>query len=157
MPLPDGSYSRYAPATGRFAWFPTDPIVHDVQSVLGHDAAPVTLSWSETLFATQPWPGFIAVGANAAAGSEHWFSRVAALQALSRVTNPSAFAQASAHTPWGGIDAFVLHQQGGRWYWAAINHPTVIAFRPAQFAPSIFVTFRGLPDHTVVAVRRPGR
>ena len=157
MPLPDGAYPRFAPTTGRLAWFPTDPIVHDVQSVLGRDSAPVTLSWNETLFATQPWPGFIAVGANAAPGTEHWFSRVAALEALSRITNPSAFAHASAHTPYGAIDAFVLHQQGARWYWAAYNNPTTIPFNPAQFAPSTFVTFRGLPDNTVVAVRRPAR
>ncbi len=157
MALPDGSYPRFAPTTGRLAWFPTSPIVHDVQSVLGRHSAPVTLSWSETLFATQPWPGFIAVGANAAPGTEHWFSRVAALKTLSRTTNPTAFAHASAHTPYGAIDAFVLHQHGGLWYWAAYNNPTTITFSPTQFARSTFVTFRGLPNDTVVAVRRPGR
>ena len=157
MALPDGSYPRFAPSTGRFAWFPTTPIVHDVHSVLGRNRAPLTLSWSETLFATQPWPGFIAVGANAAPGTEHWFSRVTALKALSRITDPTAFAHASAHTPYGGIDAFVLHQQGRLWYWGAYDNPTTISFRPTQFAPSTFVTFRGLADNTVLAVRRPGR
>lgn len=153
MPLPNGTYPRYAPS-GRVTWFPTVPIVNDVHRVLDRSAAPTTLSWSETLFATQPWPGYIGVSANAAAGTEHWFSRVLELGRLARTHQPAAFAYASAHTPFGPINAFVLYREGRAWVWSAINGHATIHFSPSQFT-SAFTTFPDLPDDTVLAVRRP--
>lgn len=155
--LPDGSYPRYAPATGRFPAFPTRTVIADVDSVRGSRAAPLTLSWSETLFATQPWPGFIGVGANAAAGTEHWFSRVSFLRSLAAMTDPAAFAAAAAGSPFGAINVFVLQDRSGHWDWSAYDNPTVIRFSPEQFSPRLFAVFGALPDGTVVAVRRPAR
>jgi Arabinofuranosyltransferase N terminal len=154
QPLPDGRYPRYAPATGRFQWFPVDPIVRDVHSVLGPAARPVALSTSEQLFATEPWPGFIAVDPTAAAGTSRWPSRFAALQKLARVTGPVAFARASAHTGYGPIDVFILRAAGSTWDWTAADHRGTVRFSPTQFAPGRFAVFRDLPSGLVVAVRR---
>jgi hypothetical protein len=154
QPLPDGSYSRYAPAKGRLQWFPVDPVVRDVHSVLGPGARPVTLSTSEQLFATEPWPGFIAVDPTAAAGTSRWSARFAALQKLSHVTNASAFGRASAHTADGPIDVFILQVAGTTWDWTADDHRGTVRFEPNQFASSTFAIFRDLPSGLVMAVRR---
>jgi hypothetical protein len=154
QPLPNGRYPRYAPATGRFQWFPVDPIVRDVHSVLGPVARPVTLSTSEQLFATEPWPGFIAVDPAAAAGTSHWSSRFAALQKLSRVTGAVAFARASAHTAYGPIEVFILRAAGSTWDWTPADHRSTIRFEPTQFAPENFAVFRNLPAGIVMVVRR---
>jgi hypothetical protein len=153
QPLPDGRYPRFAPLAGRTSWFPIDPIVRDVHSILGPAADPVTLSYSERLFAFRPWPGYIGVGATAAASTSEWFSRLAALQALARITSPSAFATASAHTAYGPINVFIL-KHGSDWDWTPTNYPAAITFEPQQFSPSAFRIFRSLPDGTVLAVRR---
>lgn len=154
QPLPDGSYSRYAPAKDRLQWFPVDPIVSDVHSVLGPESRPVTLSTSEQLFATEPWPGFIAVDPAAAAGTSRWSSRFAALQKLSHVTNPSAFGRASAHTADGPIDVFILRAAGSTWDWTAGDQRGTVQFKPKQFASPTFAIFRDLPSGLVMAVRR---
>jgi hypothetical protein len=154
QPLPDGSYSRYAPATGRLQWFPIDPIIRDVRSVLGPGARPVTLSTSEELFAIEPWPGFIAVDPTAAAGTSRWSSRFAALRKLSGVTAAGAFARASAHTADGPIDVFILRAGGSTWDWTAAGRRGTVSFTPTQFASAKFVIFRGLPSGLVLAVRR---
>jgi hypothetical protein len=153
QPLPDGTYPRFAPAAGRWPWFPTDPIISDVDSVLGPGTTPLTLSFSEQLFAFEPWPGYIGVAANAAASTEHWFSRLAALRALARVRQPTTFAAASARSPFGAIDVFILQAQGAHWDWTPINGPRPVQFTPAQFASSAFTVFRGLPDGVELAVR----
>jgi hypothetical protein len=152
-PLPDGSYPRFAPARNRVPWFPTDTIIADVQSVLGPRAAPVTVSSSERLFAIQPWPGYIGVGAKAAAATSNWTARFHALLELSRVTNPVAFAQASAHTRFGPIDAFVLSNTGRYWYWTPLDYDGTVRFTPAQFSSPAFRVFSDLPDGVVLAVR----
>ncbi|HZO76661.1 MAG TPA: arabinofuranosyltransferase [Solirubrobacteraceae bacterium] len=154
QPLPDGSYPRYAPAKGRLQWFPVDPVVGDVQSVLGPGARPVTLSTSEQLFATEPWPGFIAVDPTAAAGTSRWSSRFAALQKLSHVTNASAFGRASAHTADGPIGVFILRADGPTWDWTADDQRGTVRFKPNQFASPTFAIFRDLPSGLVMAVRR---
>jgi hypothetical protein len=154
QPLPDGRYSRYAPATGRFRWFPVDPIVDDVHSVRGAAARPVTLSTSEQLFATEPWRGFIAVDPGAAAGTSRWSARFEALQKVARIGGAGAFARASAHTAFGPIDVFVLRASGPTWDWTAGDHRGTVRFKPAQFGSETFVVFRNLPSRIVVAVRR---
>ncbi|MGN6168060.1 MAG: hypothetical protein ACTHQQ_07785, partial [Solirubrobacteraceae bacterium] len=154
QPLPDGSYPRYAPAKGRFTWFPVDLIVSDVQSVLGPGARPVTLSTSEQLFATESWPGFIAVDPAAAAGTSRWSSRFAELQKLSGETDATAFARASAHTANGPIDVFILRAAGSTWNWTADDQRGTVRFKPNQFASGTFAIFRDLPSGLVMAVRR---
>jgi hypothetical protein len=117
-------------------------------------ARPVTLSTSEQLFATEPWPGFIAVDPAAAAGTSHWSSRFAALQKLSRVTGAVAFARASAHTAYGPIEVFILRAAGSTWDWTPADHRSTIRFEPTQFAPENFAVFRNLPAGIVMVVRR---
>jgi hypothetical protein len=157
--LPGGSYPRAAPAKIHTAWFPTDPIEKDVTSVLGASAAPVTLSTSEQLFAYVNWPGYIAVSMGAAGTNTDWPARYAALRKLSFVTGPAAFAAASARTPFGPIDVFILRRTGpDRWTWPPIDAPyPAITFTPAQFSPHAFTVFTNLPGNLVLAVRQPPR
>jgi hypothetical protein len=157
--LPGGSYSPAAPASLRNPSFPTDLIRKDVASVLGASAAPVTLSASEQLFAYVNWPGYIAVTWGAAGIDTDWPARYAALRELSRVTDPAAFAAASARTAFGPIDVFILQRTGpARWTWQPAGSPDpAITFTPAQFSPDAFTVFTNLPGNYVLAVRQPPR
>lgn len=156
-PLPDGRYPRFGLPSRRVSWFPVGPIEADVKSVDGPDALPVTLSVSERLFAFVTWPGYAAVYDTSAGATTQWRSRYAALEQLSRITDPAAFADRSAHTPFGPIDVFILHPGRSRWIWRP--HGSVpekpVVFTPTQFDPAAFAVFTNLPDHIVVAVRRP--
>lgn len=145
-PRPGGALPRYAPDQPTTRWFPVTPIRHAVTAVLGRDAAPRTLSYSERLFAYLPWPGYIAVDRTAASSTTHWDGRYAVLKRLSAVTDPDAFAEATSHTRYGRIDVFILRLTSTSWTWRDIH------FRPAQFAAAHF-TVRTLPNNTVVAVR----
>ena len=157
--LPGGSYSHATPASIRNPWFPTDPIQKDVASVLGASAAPVTLSASEQPFAYVNWPGYIGVTWGAAGIDTNWPARYAALEQLSRVTDPAAFAAASARTAFGPIDVFILQRSGpARWTWQPAGSPDpAITFTPAQFSPDAFTVFTNLPGNYVLAVRQPPR
>jgi hypothetical protein len=117
----------------------------------------VTLSPSELLFAYVRWPGYLAVADTSAGATTQWLSRYAALAQLARVTDPAAFAERSAHTAFGPIDVFILHDAGSRWTWASKGSvpEKPVSFTPGQFSPANFVVFRNLPGHIVVAVRRP--
>jgi hypothetical protein len=157
--LPGGSYPHATPASIRNPWFPTDPIQKDVASVLGASAAPVTLSASEQLFAYVNWPGYIGVTWGAAGIDTNWSARYAALEQLSRVTDPAAFAAASERTAFGPIDVFILQRSGpARWTWQPAGSPDpAITFTPAQFSPDAFTVFTNLPGNYVLAVRQPPR
>jgi Arabinofuranosyltransferase N terminal len=155
--LPDGIYPTFGPASLRQAWFPVDPIKADVESVLGPGASPVTLSSSEALFAFVNWPGYVAVSETAAGTNTDWPARYAALQRLSGVTDPAAFATASAQTAFGPIDVFILHAGSGHWTWTPVGVPNAVSFSPAQFSSPAFTVFTGLPGHLVVAVRQPSQ
>jgi hypothetical protein len=157
--LPGGSYPHATPASIRSPWFPTDPIEKDVASVLGASAAPVTLSASEQLFAYVNWPGYIGVTWGAAGIDTNWPARYAALEKLSRVTDPAAFAAASARTAFGPVDVFILQRTGpARWTWQPAGSPDpAITFTPAQFSPHAFTIFTNLPGNYVLAVRQPPR
>jgi hypothetical protein len=117
----------------------------------------VTLSPSELLFAYVRWPGYLAVADTSAGATTQWLSRYAALARLARVTDPAAFAERSAHTAFGPIDVFILHDAGSRWTWAERGSlpERPVSFTPAQFSRTNFVVFANLPGHIVVAVRRP--
>jgi hypothetical protein len=157
FPLPDGRYPRFDPPGSRISWFPVDPIKAAVSSVDGPAASPVTLSPSELLFAYVRWPGYLAVADTSAGATTQWFSRYAALARLARVTDPAAFAERSAHTAFGPIDVFILHDVGSRWTWAVKGSvpEKPVSFTPAQFSPANFVVFTNLHGNIVVAVRRP--
>jgi Arabinofuranosyltransferase N terminal len=157
-PLPDGSYVPVAAERGiHDAWFPTDPVKNDVTSVLGASATPVTLSTAEELFTYVNWPGYIGVSMGAAGTNTDWPARYAALQKLSRITDPAAFAAASARTAFGPVDVFILQRSSPtRWTWQPIDAPyPVLTFTPAQFSPHAFTVFTNLPGNLVVAVRQP--
>jgi hypothetical protein len=148
-PLPDGTRPKYAPAaTPGIRWFPIDPIHSAVTAALGPRVAPRTLSYDERLFAYLPWPGYIAVDRTAAASTSRWDDRHAALRRLAAVSDPAAFADASAHTQFGRIDLFVLGRDGPDWTWHGIH------FRPDQFDPATFTIVSDLPNNTVLAIRR---
>ena len=155
--LPGGSYSPATPANVHDAWFPIDPIQTDVSSVLGASAKPVTLSTSEELFAFVNWPGFIPVSMGAAGTNTDWPARYAALSKLSGVTDPAAFAAASAHTAFGPVDVFILYRTSPtRWTWQPADAPyPALTFTPAQFSPDAFTVFTDLPGNLVLAVRQP--
>ena len=156
-PLPGGSYPRATPASIRNPPFPTVIIQKDVASVLGASAAPVTLSASEQLFAFVNWPGYIGVTFGAAGIDTNWPARYAALEKLSRVTDPAAFAAASARTAFGPIDVFILQRTSpARWTWQPAGSPEpAITFTPAQFSPDAFTVFTNLPGNFVLVVRQP--
>ena len=157
-PLPDGSYVPVAAERDiHDAWFPTDPVKKDVTSVLGASATPVTLSTAEELFTYVNWPGYIAVSMGAAGTNTDWPARYAALQKLSRITDPAAFDAASARTAFGPVDVFILQRSSPtRWTWQPIDAPyPVLTFTPAQFSPHAFTVFTNLPGNLVVAVRQP--
>jgi hypothetical protein len=155
--LPDGSYSPAAPAKIRGGWFPTDPIKEDVASVLGEDAAPVTLSITEQLFAYVKWPGYIGVTRSAAGIDTDWPARYAAMRQLSRIDDPDAFADASEHTAFGPIDVFILKRsRPARWTWRAFDTlEPVITFTQDQFSSAAFTVFTNLHGGYVLVVRRP--
>jgi hypothetical protein len=158
-PFPGGSYPRAAPRSIRQPWFPTEPIEKDVASVLGGSAAPVTLSTSEELFVFANWPGYIPVSMGAAGTNTNWPARYAALEKLSRVTDPAAFSAAAARTAFGPIDAFILRiTSPTRWTWQPFDAPySTITFTPGQFSPDAFTIFTNLPGDRVLVVRRPPR
>ncbi|MFC5744296.1 arabinofuranosyltransferase [Actinomadura rugatobispora] len=150
-PLPDGRRPRYAPARPEVPWFPVTPIRNAVASVLGPGAAPRTLSYDERLFSYLPWPGYTTADRTSASSLVRWDERRAALARLAAVTDPAAFSRAAARTAFGRIDLFVLRTEGGSWTWGDIR------FAPRQFDPAAFAVIPGLPENTVVAIRRPGR
>ena len=152
--LPSGRYPRFAPIAGRIPWLPVDRIILEVRSVLGPRASPVMLSWNESIFAVQPWPGYIGVDAEASASTSEWLDRFAALETLSRIKKPAAFAHAAAHTAFGPITVFLLRKRGAYWNWRARDHPGNLNFTPAQFRSTAFQVFPNLPDRTVLAIRR---
>ena len=154
QPLPDGHYPRFAPVSGRFPGVPLAAIIADVNSVLGRNATPATLSFTEEPFALESWRGYIGVDAGAAAATSQWRSRFHALLALAGVAGPQAFATASAHTPYGPIDVFVLQARGRWWEWSPLHYGGEVRFAPRQFSSGAFAIFRGLPSGVIVAVRR---
>jgi hypothetical protein len=155
-PYPGGSYSRATPVGMRNPPFPTSIMQKDVASVLGANAAPVTLSASEQLFAFVNWPGYIGVTFGAAGIDTNWPARYAALEKLSRITDPAAFSAASARTAFGPIDVFILQRADpAHWTWEPAGSPEpAITFTPAQFSPDAFTVFTNLPGNFVLVVRQ---
>jgi hypothetical protein len=157
-PLPDGTYVAAAANVKPLTpWFPVTVIESDVQSVRGPQARPVTLSVDERLFAYLGWPGYVGTDRNAEGGLSLWDQRYAQITKLVAINDPAQFDQASAHTPFGPIDAFVLQDKGDYWQWhghfgygAGERYPQ---FSPGQFSPVTWAVFY-LPDGYVLAVRR---
>jgi hypothetical protein len=93
----------------------------------------------------------------AAGTNTDWPARYAALSKLSGVTDPTAFATASARTAFGPVDVFILQRTSPtRWTWQPEDAPyPTLTFTPAQFSPHAFTVFTDLPGNLVLAVRQP--
>jgi Arabinofuranosyltransferase N terminal/Arabinofuranosyltransferase A C terminal len=146
-PLPDGSLPRFNPIKTTVKWFPVTPIEDAVRRRLGPDAKPVTLSASEKLFAYLPWPAYVAVERASTNTYTHFDERVTVLRALSQITDPAAFADATSRTRFGRIDVFVLTERRFGWVWGGLQ------FSPRSF-DSAHWWVEHLPNNTVVAIRR---
>ena len=154
-PRPDGTYPRFADeAPSRSDWFPTQPVQNAVESVLGKGARPSTLSDSDALFAFLPWNGYMDVDRDASLGPVRWDDRFGELMKLTKISDPAAFAQASAHTRFGSIDVFVLHEDGDYLQWRPWRVPVTPTFERSQFDQSHF-RISELPNSVFLAVRIP--
>ncbi|HET6214666.1 MAG TPA: hypothetical protein VFE14_17505, partial [Micromonosporaceae bacterium] len=148
-PLPDGTYPKFAPAGGRTAWFPVQPIQRAVEGALGPDPRRVTLSNDERLFAFLPWPAYLGISRGASGSFELWDQRMAEVRRLAATSDPAAFARDSAHTKFGPIDIFVLTKQpDGGWMWRDQR------FSRSQFDTTQWTIVDDLPVNVVVTVRR---
>lgn len=163
-PLPDGSFPRFAPAdlVSHRPHFPVDQIQQEIEATLGSGARPESLSYSDLLYAYLPYYAYLPGSRLAANTLQRWEDRFASLEELAQVTDPVAFANRSAHLPFGRIDVFVLRQRHGRWLWIGYSSPVGdqphfvrLTFSPQSFSPRTFVVSH-LPSNTVVAIRRPG-
>jgi 4-amino-4-deoxy-L-arabinose transferase-like glycosyltransferase len=157
QPLPDGSRPRFSAAAapaGTLPWFPAGQVRQAVEAVLGKGVRPRTLSCDEQLFAFLPWRGYIAVDRGSAFAPSRWDDRFAELRRLAAISDPAAFAAASANTAFGPIEVFVLRQDKTGLVWRPGGVATVVRFQPAQFAASSFAVVTDLPQNIVVAIRR---
>ena len=146
--LPSGKPVRYE-APKLASPFPTSSVVDAVQATLGQDVDPTVLSTDQRLFAFQPWGNYLPTDRTSSSALMRWDDRLDVVRRLAATTSPDEFARASASTPFGPIDVFVLREKEGRWYFRDV------AFSREQFPAESFAVTEGLPDHTVVAVRRP--
>jgi Arabinofuranosyltransferase N terminal len=154
---PDGNRPKFSGAASQVVqtrWFPAGPVQRAVENVLGKHARPRTLSYDEQLFAFLPWRGYAGVERTASGGPVRWDDRYAELTRISAITDPAAFAQASAHTRFGPIDVFVLHWEKPDLVWRPVGLPTKLRFQPGQFDARDFVMVNHLPGNAVVAIRR---
>jgi len=149
MPLPDGRPGRYAAETHLDRTpFPAIAVHRDVESVLGRGALPVALSYSEQIAAFYPFYLYASVGAYSANAMSLWPKRHAELVRLAAIHDPNAFAAAAAHTAFGPIDVFILHDNGVKLIWRRS-----VGYLPGQFSPTYFTVFHEADD-TWVYVRR---
>lgn len=146
--LPSGAPVRYA-APELASPFAARSVADAVHAALGQGADPVVLSYDQRLFAFEPWGSYLPSVRTASSALIRWDDRLDVVRRLAATTSPSEFARASASTPFGPIDVFVLREKQGRWYFRDV------AFTPEQFAAESFTVTDGLPGRTVVAVRRP--
>jgi hypothetical protein len=146
--LPSGGPVRY-PAPKLASLFPAASVVDTVQAALGRDADPTVLSDDQRLFAFQPWGNYLPHDRTSSSALMRWDARHDVVRRLAATTSPDEFARASASTPFGPIDVFVLQAKKGSWYVGDA------VFSPEQFSSAHFTVTGGLPGSTVVAVRRP--
>ena len=148
--LPDCSFPRYTPPGTGLPCLPVDSIRDAVESELGTGARPVTLSYTERLFAFLPWRGYMGIDRTSASSLVRWDDRRAELDRLSYTTDPAAFARESANTAFGPIDVFVLSAADAT-RWTAIG----AVFTPEQFDPTEWTIVDDLDAPVVIAIRNP--
>jgi hypothetical protein len=162
-PLPNGGFPRFAPSSlvkGK-SGLPVYTIRRDVEASLGVGARPDTLSFDDALFGFLPYYSYLPRVRIAANTLSRWDDRYATLHQLSRITDPTEFATASASLPFGRIDVFVLEQHKSVWRWRGgyglvgeHRQQRVLSFRAATFDPTYFTVYQ-LPHDVVLAVRIP--
>lgn len=173
-PLPDCSLPRFSPAPVPAAavtpvvdpahlaslaftpvdCFPASRVRRAVESVLGAGALPVTVSYSERLWAFYPWYAFITNDRTAAGVFQNYDARLPVLEHLATVQDPGSLAGAMSTTPFGPIDVLVLQSSGPELTWAAGGQqPTTVTLRRSQFAGPQFAVI-DVGHETTVVVRR---
>lgn len=159
-PLPQGTTPPKADAPDQadlafapIACFPAAAVRRAVDSQLGRNALPVTVSYSERLWAFYPWYAFITNGRASAGLFQNYDARLPILEALAQVDDPDRLAARMAGTPFGPIDVLVLRGSGDTLTWVSSGmDPTTVTFRRSQFAgPQFAVTDVG--QRTTVVVR----
>jgi hypothetical protein len=132
-PLPDGRLPRWAPRDGLTNWLDVDRIRDAMTARLGDRARPTLLTVDERVFAFLPWYQYLPKVAATAPTLAQYGAREAVVRSLAAQTDPAAFADTAAATPFGPIDAFLLNSspQGSLW-WRDVR------FRAAQFDPARF-------------------
>ncbi|MBO0813448.1 MAG: arabinofuranosyltransferase, partial [Microlunatus sp.] len=153
--LPDGRTPRFAPDNlssypGAASEMPADIIRRAVDRRLGPDARPMSLSADVRIYMYVHWYCYTQGSAIASSSLEQFPARKQELQRLSAITDPTSFADASAHIRFGGIDVFLLRKHAGRW-WSVDG----IGFAPSAFRGGAFDIVDNLPSHLVLAIRRP--
>jgi hypothetical protein len=155
-PLPDGTWPKYigfAPSRG-YA-FPVREIQQAVAEVRGRSWVPSVLSDDDKLFAYLPWNGYMDVDRNASYGPVRWDERFADLMRLTRTADPATFAAKSAHTRFGPIDVFILHEDSPTsLQWRPWRVPTTPTFQRSQFAATYWQT-QDLTGGWFLAIRKP--
>lgn len=154
--LPDGRPTRFAPErrleySGALPALPATTIRSEVERRLGPDARPMTLSVDSRMYLYVHWYCYLEGSAYASSSLERFWDRYRELRRLSAITDPKAFADASAHTRFGGIDVFILRKRDGR-LWSVYG----VNFSPDAFRGGAFDMVDNLPGDLVLAIRHQG-
>jgi len=123
------------------AWFPADAIRAVGERAYGPDVAHhLSLSADERLYAYLPWAGYAVNERGAAPGRARMIDRYDEIHTLAQTRDPDQFSHASATTPFGAIDIFVLRRTEAGWVWegnTGFDAPIVTeVFQPSQFQAS---------------------
>lgn len=153
--LPNGHPTRFTPAhrseySGALLALPADTIRQEVQRRLGPAAQPMSLSADSRIYMYVHWYGYLQGNPYASNSLARFNDRLIELRRLSAITDPKAFASASAHTRFGGIDVFLLRNRDGRW-----QYGDGVDFAPGAFRGGAFDIVDKLPASLVLAIRRP--
>jgi hypothetical protein len=154
-PYPDGHYIKGT--AHPTPWFPVTPIQERVESVLGPNPNAVVLSADERLFAYLPWHGYI--GNDLWSSIAHSYERLADIENLAAVKDPTAFTAKSQSLDYGRIDIFVLSKvDNSTWRWnfhRGFNQPEAnVDFTRSQFDTAQWVIADDLPENYVLVIRR---
>lgn len=152
--LPNRSSTRFAPDNrsqypSASSAVPVNLIRSAVQSRLGPDARPMSLSVDSRIYKYVDWYCYLEGRGYASNSLALYTSRHQELRRLSAIAEPTAFATASAHTRFGPIDVFVLRKSAGKWVFRSS-----IQFSPDAFKGGAFDVVNDVPGGLVVAVRR---
>jgi hypothetical protein len=146
--LPDCTYPQYAPEHHPLC-LPVNEIREAVESTLGENARPATVSFSEQLFSFLPWRGYMGIDRTASNSLVHWDDRRAELVRLSRLDDPAEFARQTSNTKFGPIDVFVF-SHGASGTWDAVG----VSFKPEQFDPAQWTVVDDLSRPVTVVIRK---